>query len=104
MTLRGAPLLWKSSRQSTISLSTAEAELNELIEGLMMGESVAAILEELEPHIMKMMASDLQAAVSICLAEGGSWRTRHLQIMPNRDSPKETGCRDICQVDICWQT
>ena len=67
-------------------------------------ESVAAILEELEPHIMKMMASDLQAAVNICLAEGGSWRTRHLQIMPNRDSPKETGCRGICQVDICWQT
>ena len=79
-TLRGAPLLWKNSRQSTISLSTAEAELNELIEGLMMGESVAAILEELEPHIMKMMASDLQAAVNICLAEGGSWRTRHLRL------------------------
>ena len=67
VTLRGAPLLWKSSRQATVSLSTAEAELNELIEGLMMGESVAAILEELEPHIMKMMASDSQAAVNICL-------------------------------------
>ena len=61
-------------------MSTAEAELNELIEGLMMGESVAAILEELEPHIMKMMASDSQAAVNICLAEGGSWRTRHLRL------------------------
>ncbi|CAL1143731.1 unnamed protein product [Cladocopium goreaui] len=80
VTLRGAPLLWKSSRQSTVSLSTAEAELNELIEGLMMGESVAAILEELEPHIMKMMASDSQAAVNICLADGGSWRTRHLRL------------------------
>eukprot|EP00438_Fugacium_kawagutii_P013001 Skav233514 [mRNA] locus=scaffold1225:75521:77185:- [translate_table: standard] len=72
--LRGGLLLWKSSRQSTVTLSTAEAELNELIEGLMVGESVAAIMEELEP------ASDSQAAINICLAEGGSWRTRHLRL------------------------
>lgn len=78
--LRGSALLWKSSRQSTVTLSTAEAELNELIEGLMVGESVAAIVEELEPMAMKTMASDSQAAINICLAEGGSWRTRHLRL------------------------
>lgn len=78
--LRGAPLIWRSARQATISLSTAESELNELIEGLMMGESVAAILEEMEPGILKLMVSDSQAAVNICLAEGGSWRTRHLRL------------------------
>ena len=47
VTLRGAPLLWKSSRQPAVSLSTAEAELNELIEALMTGATVTAILEEL---------------------------------------------------------
>lgn len=77
---RGSVLLWKSARQATVTLSTAEAELNELIEGLMVGESVAAILEELEPKLMKVMISDSQAAVNICLAEGGSWRTRHLRL------------------------
>eukprot|EP00435_Cladocopium_sp_Y103_P048647 s1316_g14.t1 len=40
VTLRGAPLLWKSSRQATASLSTAEAELHELIEGLMLGKAL----------------------------------------------------------------
>lgn len=44
VTWRGAPLLWRSSKRNTVTLSTAEAALNELIEGLMMGESVAAIL------------------------------------------------------------
>ncbi len=78
--LRGAPLIWRSSKQGSVTLSTAEAELNELIEGLMMGESVAAIMEEMEPGILKMMISDSQAAVNICLAEGGSWRTRHLRL------------------------
>ena len=43
----GSPLLWKSSRQPAVSLSTAEAELNELIEALMTGATVTAILEEL---------------------------------------------------------
>ncbi len=78
--LRGGPLVWRSSRQTTVTLSTAEAELNELIEGLMLGESVAAVVEELEPQIPKTMVSDSQAAVNIVQAEGGSWRTRHLRL------------------------
>lgn len=80
VTLRGGPLLWKSGRQATVSLSTAEAELNELIEGLMVGESVAAVIEELEPMVAKVMVTDSQAAVGICMSDGGSWRTRHLRL------------------------
>ena len=80
VSLRGGPLVWRSSKQGSVTLSTAEAELNELIEGLMLGESVAAVVEELEPNIMKLMISDSQAAVNIVLAEGGSWRTRHLRL------------------------
>ena len=80
ISLRGGPLVWRSSRQATVTLSTAEAELNELIEGLMLGESVAAVVEELEPQLTKVMVSDSQAAVNIVQAEGGSWRTRHLRL------------------------
>ena len=80
ISLRGGPLVWRSSRQSTVTLSTAEAELNEMIEGLMLGESVAAVVEELEPQVAKVMVSDSQAAVNIVQAEGGSWRTRHLRL------------------------
>ena len=80
VSLRGGPLVWRSSKQGSVTLSTAEAELNELIEGLMLGESVAAVVEELEPNVMKLMISDSQAAVNIVMAEGGSWRTRHLRL------------------------
>ncbi len=78
--LRGGLLLWKSGKQPTVSLSTAEAELNELIEGLMVGESVAALVQELEPRVPKHMVTDSQAAVGICMSDGGSWRTRHLRL------------------------
>ena len=77
---KGGLLLWRSSRQPTVTLSTAEAELNEMIEGLMVGESVAAIIEEVNPTLVKVMVSDSQSAINICLSEGGSWRTRHLRL------------------------
>ena len=77
---KGGLLLWRSSRQATVTLSTAEAELNEMIEGLMVGESVAAIIEEINPTVVKVMVSDSQSAINICLSEGGSWRTRHLRL------------------------
>ena len=83
--LRGSPLLWKSSRQSTVSLSTAEAELNELIEGLMMGESVAAILEELEPYIMKVM--------SIRLPSGSQHLPCRRRKLADETSPSESSTR-----------
>ena len=51
-----------------------------MIEGLMVGESVAAIIEEVNPSVVKMMVSDSQSAINICLSEGGSWRTRHLRL------------------------
>lgn len=38
-----------------------------------------AILEEIDQGLKKEMISHSQAAVNICMAEGGSWRTRHLR-------------------------
>ena len=72
-------LLWRSGRQASITLSTAEAELNEIIEAMNAGESVATILYELFDDVKKIAWSDSQSALSILSSEGGSWRTRHLR-------------------------
>ena len=73
-------LLWRSGRQASITLSTAEAELTEIIEAMNAGESVATILYELFDDVKKIAWSDSQSALSILSSEGGSWRTRHLRM------------------------
>ena len=73
-------LLWRSGRQASITLSTAEAELNEIIEAMNAGESVATILYELFDDVKKIAWSDSHSALSILSSEGGSWRTRHLRM------------------------
>ena len=47
----GAPLAWKSSRQSSSTLSTGEGELMECLEGIIMGKSVEALISETEEAI-----------------------------------------------------
>ena len=74
------PLFWRSGRQASVTLSTGEAELNELVEGLNAGESVAVLLEEIQVGVRKMAWTDSSTAVSILTSEGGSWRTRHLRL------------------------
>ena len=39
---------WESSRQSCCSLSTAEAELHSYLEAMVMADSLAGIIQELE--------------------------------------------------------
>ena len=73
-------MMWKSGRQSVVSLSTAESELLEIIEALTAGEPLAVMINEFEEGILKVAWCDGQAAVSILNCEGGSWRTRHLRI------------------------
>ena len=73
-------IFWRSGRQPTITLSTAESELNELIEGMTGGEAVAVILYELCEGVKRQAWTDSQSAASIMVNEGGSWRTRHLKM------------------------
>eukprot|EP00435_Cladocopium_sp_Y103_P046575 s1198_g13.t1 len=73
-------MFWRSGRQPTITLSTAESELNEIIEGMAGGEAVAAILYELCETVQRQAWTDSQSAASILVNEGGSWRTRHLKM------------------------
>ena len=73
-------LAWKSGRQSMVTLSTAEAELLEVVEGFALGEATAVLVEEASTEVMRMGFTDSQAALAIMTGEGGSWRTRHLRM------------------------
>ena len=74
-------LFWRSGRPSTITLSTAESELNEIVEGMNGGEAVAVIISELCEVVHKEVWTDSQSAAAILVNEGGSWRTRRLKMM-----------------------
>ena len=75
-----SPLFWRSGRQTTVTLSTAESELTELVEAISAGEAVAVIVSELFQDIKKFAWSDSQSALAILVNEGGNWRTRHLRM------------------------
>ena len=78
--MQNTPILWRSSRQTIMSLSTAEAELNAMLEGGVALLSVEALLLDMGIHFNeKLLVSDSTSALSI--SEGScSWRTRHLRI------------------------
>ena len=78
--LGGSLLAWKSSRQTMITLSTAESELVEVVEGFALGEATAVVVEEVEGEVRRMGYTDSQSAPAILSGEGGSWRTRHLRM------------------------
>ena len=71
------PLFWRSGRQSLITVSTAESELTE---SMTAGESVSVLFEELYGKVRKVAWCDNQAAITILVNDGGSWRTRHLRM------------------------
>ena len=73
-------LAWKSSRQTMVTLSTAESELVEVVEGFALGEATAVVVEEIEGEIRRMGYTDSQSALAILSGDGGSWRTRHLRM------------------------
>ena len=76
----GSPLAWTSTRQPFPALSTAEAELIAMLEGLVLGESVGCLVEEIADYQEKTLFCDNTAAVALATAKGGSWRTRHLKV------------------------
>ena len=78
--LGGNAVAWRSSRQSCISLSTAEAELEAAVEGLVAIQGIQALLQDIGVDVFQMrMHSDSTSALAI--AHGScSWRTRHLRL------------------------
>ena len=80
VTAGSAPVMWRSSRQSVVTLSTAEAELASSVEGALALLSIRALFDDVGVRINKgVLKLDSQAALAI---QGGSssWRTRHLRI------------------------
>lgn len=78
--VHGSPVLWKCGKQSTSSLSTAESELQEIIDGMTAGESTFAVAQEIFGDLKRILWTDSQSAMAIMSSEGGSWRTRHLRL------------------------
>eukprot|EP00438_Fugacium_kawagutii_P029112 Skav233709 [mRNA] locus=scaffold2120:28636:35173:- [translate_table: standard] len=77
----GALAMWRSGKQSMPSLSTAESELMEAIEGMIMGDSVDAVCGEVhQKTYTKVIRIDNLAALNLLTEPSGSWRTRHLRL------------------------
>ena len=77
--LENSPIFWRSGRQGLVTLPTAESEMNEMIEGMVAGESIGVIVEELFGFIPKMLWTDSMSGLAIVTNDGGSWRTRRLR-------------------------
>ena len=74
-------LFWRSGRQGFPTLSTAEAELVETIEGITSGDSVEALLKEHEEwDYRRSLFTDNKASVSLLDGSATGWRTRHLRL------------------------
>ena len=79
-----SPISWRSSRQQLMTLSTAETELLESIEGSVLGMASKGLLEELMGKQIPMyLHVDNMAACSLLTTSTGSWRTRHLKMRSN---------------------
>ena len=66
ITYGGVPLAWRSSRQSMITLSTAECELLALLEGAVATKSTEALLADIGERVeSRTIATDSTSALSI---------------------------------------
>ena len=75
-----------------VILSTAEAEMMEVIEGMVAGESVLVMASEIFKGVARKVWTDSQSAQAILCLEGGSWRTRHLRIRATAARQAFTAC------------
>ena len=67
-----------------ITLSTAESELLEAVEGTTLGLSTQGLLQELTGQTLPIyLRVDNQAAISLLGGSSASWRTRHLRLRSN---------------------
>lgn len=75
----GAPIIWRSNRQTLIAQSTAESELVALVQCMNTSLGFYNVLSTVNIHIPVHLYSDNKA----CLAnskEGSTWRSRHYLI------------------------
>ncbi|CAE7359094.1 GIP, partial [Symbiodinium sp. CCMP2456] len=79
-----SPIVWRAGRQQLVTLSTAESELLETVEGTLLGLSTRGLLTELLGRELPLVVwADNLAAVALLTTSSGSWRTRHLRLRSN---------------------
>ena len=105
----GGAIAWRSSRQSFPTMSTAESELAECLEGIVMGESVEALVAEIEEaagnYYVRQLLTDSSSAMAIASERSGSWRTRHLRVRAFNGGWKiRAGACTAFLVSACWPT
>eukprot|EP00439_Symbiodinium_sp_Y106_P000023 s9351_g1.t1 len=77
---RGAPVVWRAGRQQLIAMSSAEAELIQVVEGCTYGESFMSLLSDLQVSCTGAQV-EVDNTAAIALVKGGcSQRTRHLKV------------------------
>ena len=77
-------IAWRAARQQLCTLSTAESELLEAVEGTVLGRATKGLIDELTGQDLKMnLLVDNAAAVTLLGSSSGSWRTRHLRLRSN---------------------
>ena len=79
----GNLVVWESSRQPIVALSTCEVELIGLSESHQVAHSILELLRVFQCEVKCNLHGDSKAAISASTAECGSWRTRHLRLRPN---------------------
>ena len=85
VTYNGSPVQWESKQQPFATLSSAEAELMGYVDGVVIGESVASVVNVLEDNRLhlqgqQVLCGDSQTGLKILVAPDGPWRTRHLRL------------------------
>ena len=78
---RGSPICWRSSRQALVTLSTAESELVEAVEGALLLKSCEGTIAEIAQRSPELtLRVDNMSAMQLLNGSTGSWRTRHLRL------------------------
>ena len=78
----GGLVQWEASRQAFVVLRTAEGEPMSYLESMVMGDSLASLIEVVEGRKIgqKIIYGDNTAAIAILENPDGPWRTRHLRL------------------------
>ena len=75
------PVAWRASRQPTVALSVAEAELTEVFHAAQQLEGIAVYIEEFSgKRAEREILVDNCAAIALSNQAPGCWRSRHLKI------------------------
>ena len=80
VTYKATPICWRSSRQTLVTLSTAESELVEAVEGALLLKRVERVIQEIA-RLMPRLTIRVDNMSAMQLLNGSSgWRTRHLRL------------------------